>query len=342
MVMKNLTGVMMIMFLALSIPSLASADGEKILIFRDAKPYNGHLQAINAGVAMVREFGKDNKFSVDTTVNLSSFNSANLSNYEAVVFMQPYREVNGEWFNDTMNASQDSAFQAFMLSGKGLVGIHCADRLNNNSQWYLNLLGVQYLNDIGPQTCTYHVVDTKHPLTEGISQTFTSSQQVRCNKLFFSDTSKGFTILVKADQKDYPANQKQSSYPYVWIHDYQKARVWCGSMGHTPQTFSTDATWRKLMLRGILYALNRPGYGPTVSISRLSLPHLVPCMSEQGQSGNMRIFDLSGRMISGMRERSMSQDISVQDSRMLPSGIYITTPHSADSYHGVFQMSLTQ
>ena len=122
------------LILSLTLPSMVSADDEKILVFRDAIPYSGHLPAVKAGIAMVREFAAANKFSVDTIVNLSSFNSENLAQYDAVVFMHPYRDVNGEWLNDTMNTDEDSAFQSFMLSGKGLVGIHCADRLNNNSQ----------------------------------------------------------------------------------------------------------------------------------------------------------------------------------------------------------------
>jgi uncharacterized protein len=297
-IMKSTIGYTVIT-LFLLLPSIVSADGEKILVFRDAKPYNGHIPAINAGIAMVREFAAANNFSVDTTVNLSSFNSANLAKYEAVVLMQPYREVNGQWLNDTMNAAEDSAFQSFLLSGKGLVGIHCADRLNNNSQWYLNLLGAQYLNDIGPQNCTYHVANPNHPMTKDISQTFTNSQQVRCNKLFFSDTSKGFTVLIKADQKDYPSDQKQSFYPFVWMHDYQGARVWCGSMGHTPETFSSDQIWRQLMLRGILYALNRPDYVRCADpISRPMFRNTAEWTVTKGRERDhiVRIFDLTGRM----------------------------------------------
>lgn len=331
--MKN-SIVHTLMGLLLSLLSMSvSADNEKILVFRDAVPYDGHIPAIKAGIAMLKEFGAANKFTIDTTVNLSSFNSANLAKYDAVVFMEPYRDVGGGvWLNDTMNASEDSAFQAFMLSGKGLVGIHCADRLNNNSQWYLNLIGVQYLTDVGPQNCTYHVKDTNHPLSKGISQTFTNSQQVRGNKLFFSDTTKGFTVLIEADQKDFAANQKQSFYPFVWIHDYQGARVWCGSMGHTPQTFSSDPIWRKLMLNGILYALNRPGYGPTVATApqqhRLTQAADQWTNRKQGLDGVMRVFDLSGRTV-GLKPRNPLQSgmpFSV------PFGTYIIEPNNGTAH----------
>jgi type 1 glutamine amidotransferase len=280
------------------------ADNEKILVFRDAKPYDGHIAAIKAGIAMIKTFGAANKFSVDTTASLSSFNTQNLAQYDAVVFMHPYRDVNGELLNDTMNASEDAAFKSYMLSGKGMVGIHCADRLNNNSPWYLNLLGAQYLNDIGPQTCTYHVANPNHPMTSDITQAFTNSQQVRCNNLFFNDTSKEFTILIKADQKDYPTGQKQAFYPYVWMHDYKGARVWCGSMGHTPETFSSDQIWRKLMLRGILYAINRSGYTncaervPRLVFQNTGKKNPFP---GRGIYGSFRIFDLAGRTINGSR-----------------------------------------
>jgi hypothetical protein len=37
-----------------------------------------------------------------------------------------------------------------------------------------------------------------NPMTAGIPHTFTNSRQVRCNTLFFSDTYKEFTVLIKA------------------------------------------------------------------------------------------------------------------------------------------------
>jgi uncharacterized protein len=314
----------MALMLSLSIPPIASADNEKILVFKDASPYDGHIPAIKAGIAMFREFGAANKFSIDTTITLSTFNGTDLAKYSAIIFLHPFGAND---IQDTMNESQDSAFQSFMTSGKGLMGIHCADRVNNNWPWYLNLLGVQYQNDIGPQSCTYHVADVNNSMTRGILPTFVNSQQVRCNKLFFSDTSREFTVLVKADEKDYPSGQKQTFYPYVWTHDYKGARVWCGSMGHTPETFSSDTIWRKLMLRGILYALNRPGYGKPTACKD-SDKGLAPTEAEKwatngGEDGIVLVFDCAGRGVGRMDRRQLMQNLKRPTRGMLSTGIYL-------------------
>jgi hypothetical protein len=178
------------------------------------------------------------------------------------------------------------------------------------------------------------------PMTKGIPQNFVRSQQVRCNTLFFGDTSKGFTVLIKADEKDYPAGQKQTFYPYVWTHDYKGARVWCGSMGHTPETFSSDTIWRKLMLRGILYALNRQGYGTTaVKVPVFRATGELTINRNRELKGIINMFDFSGRMVGSIPASSLREGLPIPGSTKLPSGRYIAAPATAEKGSAVFRMT---
>ncbi|MBW8886586.1 MAG: ThuA domain-containing protein [Fibrobacteres bacterium] len=258
---------MVLSLLALSIPSSISANGEKILVFKDSLPYSGHAAGIAAAMTLMKGFASSNAFTIDTTIHLTSFNKANLAQYAAVVLMYPeaYNKANpSTGLSDTMSADQDSAFKDWVLSGKGVVGVHAHTRMNSNWPWYVRtFMGLRYVNDIGPQSSTYHVSDPNEFLTMGLPKDFTDNQQVRVDSLFFTEADTSYKVLIRADAKDYPAGQTQSFYPFVYRHNYQGGRYFGLAPGHNADTWNSGSNWNKLFLNGILYALNRPGYGPT-------------------------------------------------------------------------------
>jgi uncharacterized protein len=266
---KAFIHVILVAILASSIPSPVSANGEKILVFKDSLSYNGHTAAINAGMALLRGYAAANAFTVDTTIRLSSFNAANLAQYAAVVFMYPERAVPSALstgISDTMSAEQDSAFKSWLLTGKAYVGVHCDTRLNANWPWfYKSFLGAKYVNDIGPQNSNFHVADPNEFLTKGIPANFTGNEQLRVDSLFFTEADPGYKVLIRGDINDYPADQRwMPFFPFVYRHDYQNARMFHLAPGHNAATWTAaNSNWSKIFLNGILYALNRPGYGTT-------------------------------------------------------------------------------
>jgi|GEM_PF-5825072 len=251
----------------LPLPSTAHAAGEKVLVFKDSIPYSGHKAGIAAALALLRTYASENAFVVDTTVFLSSFNRTNLAQYDAVVFLypEPYSPTNPNiGLMDTMSADEAAAFKEWILTGKGVLGVHTHSRLNNDWDWYVKtFMGMKYINDIGPKSSTYHVADTNEFLTLGIPKTFTDNQQVRVDSLYWTEADTSYKILIRADEKDYAANQKQAFYPYVYRHNYQGARFFGLAPGHNASTWNTGSNWNPLLFNGVLYALNRPGYGTT-------------------------------------------------------------------------------
>lgn len=259
----------LVAFLASSIPAPVSANGEKILVYKDSLSYNGHTAAINAGMTLLRGFASANSFTVDTTIHLSSFNAANLAQYAAVIFMYPERAVPSApatGISDTMSAEQDSAFKSWLLTGKAYVGVHCDTRMNANWPWfYKTFFGAKYVNDIGPQNSNFHVADPNEFLTQGIPANFTGNEQLRVDSLYFTEADTSYKVLIRGDVNDYPADQKwMPFFPFVYRHNYQNARMFHLAPGHNAATWAAaNSYWSKIFLNGILYALNRPGYGPT-------------------------------------------------------------------------------
>jgi type 1 glutamine amidotransferase len=308
--------------LAMSTPSAVSANGEKILVFKDSLPYSGHAAGIAAAMTLMKGFASANAFSIDTTIHLSSFNKANLAQYAAAVLLYPeaYNKANpSTGLSDTMTAEQDSAFKDWLLSGKGVVGVHAHTRMNSNWPWYVRtFMGLRYVNDIGPQSSTYHVADPNEFLTMGMPKDFTDNQQVRVDSLFFTEADTSYKVLIRADAKDYPAGQTQSFYPFVYRHNYQGARYFGLAPGHNADTWNSGSNWNKLFLNGILYAINRPGYGPTAINAGPAPMGFELQRSETGKNQSLRfglpgkarvvirLYDFKGRLLSGLIDATLN------------------------------------
>lgn len=312
---------MVLAFLALSIPSTASAGGEKVLVFKDSLPYSGHSDGIAAAMTLMRGFASANAFSIDTTIHLTSFNTANLAQYAAVVMLYPeaYNKANpATGLSDTMSAEQDSAFKDWILSGKGVVGVHTHSRLNSNWPWYVRtFMGMLYVNDIGPQSSTYHVADPNEFLTMGMPKDFTDNQQLRVDSLYFTEADTSYKVLIRADAKDYPAGQRMAFYPFVYRHNYQGARFFGLAPGHNAATWNTGSNWNKLFLNGILYALNRPGYGTSAIVAGPAPMGFELQRSSRGKNQTLRfglpkrahvairLYDSEGRMLSSLLDKTV-------------------------------------
>ena len=101
-------------------------------------------------------------------------------------------------------------------------------------------------------------------------------------------------------------------FPFVYKHNYQGARMFHLAPGHNATTWTaTNSNWNNLLLNGILYALNRPGYGGTTAITKGPAPmgfalerfnngksQLLRYGVPQKARVVIRLFNFEGRMIS--------------------------------------------
>lgn len=340
--------------LAGSMPCAVSAAGEKILVFKDSLSYNGHTAGINAAMALLRGWQSANAFTIDTTKTLTAFNSANLAQYDAVILMYPERATAanpGTGISDTMSAEQASAFKSWLLAGKGYIGVHCDTRQNPNwTWWYQDFVGSTYVGDVGPVSSTFHVADPNDILTQGIPSSFTGNEQLRVDSLFFTEADTSFKVLIRGDVNDYVKNNTainpvlkpwtdnatvvpwMSFFPFVYRHNYQGARMFHLAPGHNATTWTAaNSNWSKLLLNGVLYALDRPGYGGSTSIK----PGTAPGKFTLGSSGDatgssvnyglprrshvvIQVYNLKGRSVSKVVDATQNAGTY---SVTLPSGL---------------------
>jgi len=111
--------------------SAASAANPRVLVFTKTAGYR-HA-SIPAGIQAIRELGTRNGFDVDATENDSAFTAAGLAPYEAVVFLLTT--------GDVLDVQEQAAFEAYIRSGHGYVGIHSAADTERDWPWYGRLVG---------------------------------------------------------------------------------------------------------------------------------------------------------------------------------------------------------
>src|ERR1035438_8556320 len=148
--------------------AVAPAAENKILVYtRNYTPDGkGYVHDnIAASVAAIRILGAANGFAVDASDDPNVFTVANLKQYRALVFSNS----NNQAF-DTQ--AQRDAFQAFIRSGGGFVGIHSASGSERDWDYYQQVLGGKFKRHPKLQPFTVKVIDPKFPAVQGIPASF--------------------------------------------------------------------------------------------------------------------------------------------------------------------------
>jgi type 1 glutamine amidotransferase len=356
--------------LAVSIPSAVSAAGEKILVFKDSITYSGHRAGIAAAMVKLRGFATANAFTVDTTTKFTDFNTANLAKYDAVILMYPEKATAsnpGTGVSDTMSPAEGAAFKSWFLSGKGYVGVHCDTRQNPNwTWWYDTLVGAKFVGDVGPISANFHVTDPNDIITQGMPLSFTGNEQIRVDSLFFTESDTNFKVLVKGDIQNYVTHNTNANpilkpwtttstvvpwmpfFPFVYRHNLEGGRMFHLAPGHNATTWTaTNSNWNNLFLNGILYALNRPGYGGG-STAITKGPGVMGYALERFKNGKsqslrfgipqksrvlIRLYSFEGKLMSTLANRTYKTGTySVALPSGLRSSMYIVD-FKAGNYH---------
>ena len=122
--------------------SIFSISQNRILVFHETNGFRHG--SINSGIEMFEDLGAENDdWVTDNSENSSVFNSANLAQYDVVVFLNTSgSDENGD-NGDLLSKSEKLALEEFMASGKGFIGVHAATDTYRDGIWpfYNELVG---------------------------------------------------------------------------------------------------------------------------------------------------------------------------------------------------------
>src|SRR5271167_4747878 len=116
--------------------------------------------SIPQGIAAIEALGADHGFAVDRTEDAARFTDAELARYKVVVFLNTT--------GDILDAGEKAAFERYIRSGGGFVGIHSASDTEYGWPWYGRLVGTWFASHPQIQRATVHIANPDHPSTKGL------------------------------------------------------------------------------------------------------------------------------------------------------------------------------
>ncbi len=236
--MKKLS---LVLFLSLCISSLSIAHEFKVLVF--SKTAGFRHASIPDGITAIQLLGSNNGFIVDATEDASVFTYENLIQYDAVIFLSTT--------GDILNTEQQAAFEQYIQSGGGFVGIHSAADTEYNWAWYGGLVGAYFdSHPPGTPTATIKVADKVHPSTR-----FLPDYWERTDEWYnYGSNPRGDVhVLMTLNESSYSGGNMGYDHPIAWLHTYDGGRSWYTGGGHTSESFS-EAEFLEHILGGIFYA----------------------------------------------------------------------------------------
>lgn len=214
----------------------------RALVFSKTKGFRH--QSIPDGVVAIKKLGRDHQFEVFTTEDADIFTDERLKRFDVIILMS----TTGTIFNE----EQKAAFQRFVQSGKGIVGIHSATDTEYEWPWYTKLIGAQFKNHPHIQSVRLNVVDKKHPATYHLPEKWLWTDELYAFKNFNPDVR----VLITADETSYDTGSTEPMgefHPMAWTHEYDGGRIFYTALGHTDWAFLSD-NFLQHIYGGIWYA----------------------------------------------------------------------------------------
>jgi len=216
-----------------------------VLVFSKTEGYRH--ESIEAGIAALKKMAAEKGFDASFTEDSEAFSSANLEQYQAVVFLNTT--------DDVLNAGQQDAFERFIQAGGGYVGIHSATDTEYDWPWYGGLAGAYFKNhpnDPNVRTATMVVQEKDHWATEGMPDEFEKTDEF----YNFRNISTDINVVLTIDENSYEGGENGDFHPMSWYQEYDGGRGFYTAMGHTPETFS-EPIFLDHLWAGIQYAIGR-------------------------------------------------------------------------------------
>lgn len=255
--MKNLFSTLTLFFVVLlTVSSVFAQRGGQFRALLFTKTAGFHHESINEGVIAVRKLAERHHFSVNWQENAGVFNDRQLENYDVVIFLNTT--------GDILNEEQQAAFEKFIQSGKGFVGIHSASDTEYDWDWYTKMVGHMFKIHPQIQTAKIRVTDRNFP---GLS---TIPDEVLWTDEWYEfgpAQSDDLNYIITLDESSYDPKVQWGDnigegmgdlHPMAWYHQYDGGRAFYTALGHVPAVYQ-DPMFLAHLYGGIYWAAKGMG-----------------------------------------------------------------------------------
>ncbi|MFG3505070.1 ThuA domain-containing protein [Streptomyces sp. NPDC047821] len=229
---------------------------KRVLVFSRTAGFRH--DSIPAGIAALKELGATSNITVDATETAAQFTTSNLARYDAVVFLSTT--------GDVLNAEQQKAFENYVATGGGYVGVHAAADTEYDWEFYGGLVGAHFASHPHIQPATVRVEDHAHPATKDVPAAWERTDEW----YNYRTNPRGQArILATLDETTYQGGTMKGDHPIAWCQSYRGGRAFYTGGGHTAASYAEPA-FRRHLLGGLRYATGqvkadctpRTGYRP--------------------------------------------------------------------------------
>jgi type 1 glutamine amidotransferase len=218
----------------------AAAPLTKVLVF--SKTAGFRHSSIPNGIAAIQQLGAANGFSVATTEDANQFSTANLAQYQAVIWLM----TTGDVLNDT----QQAAFQSYIGSGGGYVGVHAAADTEYDWPFYGGLVGAYFSSHPAIQQAQVRIEDRTNPSTAHLPATWTRTDEWYNYR---TNPRANVHVLANLNESSYSGGTMGADHPITWCQNYSGGRAWYTGLGHTEESYA-DPLFTRMLLGGIQIA----------------------------------------------------------------------------------------
>ncbi len=202
--------------------------------------------SIPDGIALIEALAAQNDFVVDATEDPAAFSVENLSRYAVTVWLSTT--------GDVLDPAQQAAFQSYLETGGGWVGVHAAADCEYDWPWYGQLLGngAWFYSHPAIQPATLAVEAPQHISTRHLPAAFSFTDEWYN---FAANPRPAVNVLLTIDETSYAPGfgAMGADHPISWCHAVGAGRAWYTAMGHPSETYA-DSRFQQHLAGGILWA----------------------------------------------------------------------------------------
>jgi cytochrome c len=205
----------------------ALGEGASLLVFSRTAAYRH--DSIAAGVKALTQLASERGWQLAATEDASKFSDAGLASYNVVVFLSTT--------GDVLDDAQQAAFERFIRSGKGFIGIHSATDTEYDWPWYGELVGAYFREHPMIQAADVIVEDAQNPATAQLPTPWRRSDEWYA---FQSNPRANVHVLLSLDETSYTPGVANMSgdHPIAWCHEYDGGRAFYTALGHTSESYA--------------------------------------------------------------------------------------------------------
>ena len=263
----------------------------KVLVLSETAGWDH--QTRTAADNAISSIGNESGFTVTTTdASDGFFTDSSLAAYATVCLINTTGSI--------FTAAEKEAFQRYIRSGGGYVGVHASTDCEYEWKWYGKLTSANFNgHPFNVAAGKIAVTDNNHPSTSFLTADtlertdewyfWGDNPDFRGNPLIDPAENDSITVLMDLIESSINGSSLNHCHPICWCHEFEGGQAWYCGFGHYPQTFD-DPDIRKMLRGGILSTMKAEvtvaaGTGLRIQ-KQIVFPSPAPNL----------IFDLKGRL----------------------------------------------